>query len=610
MADPQLRMGLARPRPGLCVTPDDDTALRSEFIASVEANIEHFHGRYVAQANNPFGWIKPGEGYDDTIRIAAPWQQDFVTAAFGYSVSLGLPIAATASTKLSAFFAWKAKSVVGRLGTRDGFWYVNAVPYTMMISPSNTPDYDTGTGPWYQNEKQVYDATYAVVPEWQGTTEGVLAGQYMPGETALWGNLVPAIAYAVEHGVPGAQEAYNRVTSTSNWPEMIAAFNVNPVWGVKPARYTAPTVPVVPPVVPPVAPTEPIPPTEPTPPPTGGDPTWLQGKPLNQWIEIPGTSGAGGAAVDAYNGIAYNELTNEILIAGAGGHMDSYDNRVVSLKLTDNAPVWRLRRAASTQVRMDAPYYADGKPISRHLYSSMHFVPQVNRLMLFGVFGAYGNAYTFATVDGFNLDTNTWDPAGTWANMPAGGDLGAAKIRSTGEVFSTDLARWSPQTKTWTRPITTRTADEVRFPIAHDSQRNQLFTLNWGDGQGYGAEALQASRIPVNGTQQIAVRFNASTALTTFAAERPAYAGMDYDPVNDRFMFYCGQGAGAGRVYIVKPNATNMWDMSILAPTSTKRPPATPGDGVHNRFRYIPALRGFLLMPSGSSNLFFLRTSA
>ncbi|SFB74841.1 hypothetical protein SAMN05216204_101233 [Massilia yuzhufengensis] len=570
----------------LAVTPDNDTALRSEFIASVEANIEHFHGRYVAQPNNPFGWIKPGESYDNTLRPGAPWQQDFVTAAFGYSVSLGLPISSAASSKLAAFFQWKAKSAVMRLGDKSGFWYVNAVPYQVMISPAALPDYDRGTGPWYTTDAQVYAATYANPPAWLGKSEGVLAAEYMPGVDAMWGNLMPAIAYAVRHGVPGAQEAYGRMVSASNWGTLRDAFGGRPVWSVQPAKMLPVEVPVA----------------MPTP---SGTPAWLAGAAVGQWVEIANTAGAGGAAM-AYSGFAYRDDTNEIMIAAAGGHGDAFDNRVVSLRLTADAPAWTQRMAPSTAIAMDVPYYPDGKPTSRHLYSSVHFVPQVNRLMVFGIKGAYGNAHDFSTVDAFNPDTNTWDAPGSWQNMPSG-HLGAVKVRATGDIWSSFLAKWSPVTKTWTQPITTRT-DTVRAPIAHDSLRNQLFTMNWGDGQGYGTPKLFTSIVPCNGSVQISIRLNPSAALSSLEAEQPSYAGMDYDVANDRFLFYCGQGASAGRIYVVKPNAGTNWDISIL-PSSGKLPPATLGDGVHTRFRFIPALNGFVLLPNGHSNLFFIRTA-
>ncbi len=580
----------------LCVTPDDDTGLRSEFIASVEANIDHFHGRYVAQANNPYGWIKPGETYDGSFQKGSPWQQDFVTAAFGYSLSLDLPVSSASATKLAAFFAWKAKSAVMRLGTRDGFWYVNGVPYTLIISPSSTPNYDTGTGPWHATELAAYQATYAVVPAWMGATEGKLAGEIMPGERALWGNLIPAIAYAVRHNVPGAKAAYERVRAASNWKTLSDAFNVRPVWAVKPARESVAIQ--QPEIIPPVVPVAQV-----------GDPVWLTGAALGAWTEIANTSGAGGSAVDAYSGFAYNDATNEILIAAAGGHSDSSDNRVVALALAVDRPVWRQLAAPSPNVQIDVAYYADGKPSSRHTYSTSFYSPQLNKIMLFGARGTWGNAHFFSTVDSFDLATNTWDPAGTHPNMPSGG-LGAVQVKATGEVWSTTLAKWSPVSRTWTQPISKRSSDLIRWPIAHDTTRNQLFSLNWADGMGYSTLGVFATRTPINGSEQISVTFNPSAALNSFIADKPTYSAMDYDPANDQFLFYCGQGSGAGRIYVVKPNASNVWDMSVFALSSAVRPPATPGAGINSRFRYIPKLRGFVLMPHGKSNLFFIRTSA
>ena len=578
----------------LCVTPDDDRELRAEFIASVEANIDHFHGRYVAQPNNPYGWIKPGEAYNDNLREGSPWQQDFVTAVFGFALSLGLPISTAASDKLRAFFAWKAKSVIMRLGTSEGFWFINAVPYTLFISPTNMPDYDKGSGPWYPTDKAVYDATYLKLPTWFGSLDNTLAGEIMPGERSMWGNLMPAISYAVRHEVAGAREAYARLTGASNFKAMCDAFNQRPVWSVQPPGYAAPAVPAVPPA----------------PEPTNGDPAWMTGKALGEWIEIPGTSGAGGSGVHAFSGFAFNEASNEILIAAAGGHLDSFDNRVVSMRITDRAPVWRQLAAPSAVVRMDTAYYADGLPASRHLYSSIHYVPQLNRVMLFGCRATYGNAYGFNVVDGFDLASNTWDPAGTHADLPAG-NLGAVLVRGTGELWTTDLARWSPVTKAWTNPITKRTADLVRSPIAHDSRRQQLFSLQWADGMGYSAPGVFATRIPLAGNEQFSVSFAAGAALDSFIAEQPNMAGMDYDAPNDQFLFYSGRDGAAGRIYGVKPNAGNVWELSLLPLSGTSRPPATPIAGVHSRFRYVPALRGFLLMPAtGNSNMYFIRTSA
>ncbi len=586
----------------LAITPDVDDPLRGELLASVEANCRYFHQMYVAQPNNPFGMIAGGEGNYGNIpgKYTIPaWQQDFVTAAWGMALTLGLPLSADGLGKMTAFFAWKAKSVVGRLGTADSWNYINGVPYTMPISASTNLDFVGGTGPWLDSFKTAYDlmvANYVVSYDITlSNTDGVL-GMGFPdaSQPSMWHNLQPALAYAVRHNVAGAKAAYDRLHSASNWNTIFATFNTRPVWSVRPSTIADNMAQILPP---PLA-AQPI----------TGAPAWLSGKAINQWVEIAGTAGAGGSAVDAFSGFAMNPNTNEIFIAAAGGHNDSSDNRVVSLRLMTDAPVWTMRSASSSNPTKDVAYYSDGKPSSRHLYSTAQFIPQVNRLMLFGERFAYGNAYTFGTVAAFNPDTNAWDAAGSWADMPAG-HYGAVAVKSTGEVFSTGFARWSPVTKTWTQPITQRTNDTVRWPIAHDTRRNQLFTLNWADGEGYGPQAVFASRIPLDGSAQISVTFNPSAALTSFIAEMPAYAGMDYDANNDCFLFYSGFNGAAGRIYMVKPNAGNVWDISILPLVGGILPPATMGGGIHNRFRYVSALKGFILMPGANANLFFIRTA-
>ncbi|KAK6022192.1 hypothetical protein OSTOST_12120, partial [Ostertagia ostertagi] len=262
----------------LNITPDSDATLKDEFLTSVQANIDHYHSIYVAQPNNPFGWVQ-GESYNSSgPYFDASWMQDFVTAAWGFSLSVGLPVPAAAATKMEAFFRWKARTAVMRLGPASGFWYINGAPYTMSVSPVQVPDFQTGKGPWHTSDAQVYATTYATPQPWMSKVEGQLAAEILPGERAMWGNLMPAISYAVRHGVPGATAAWQRLTQASNFPALRDAFHTAPVWSVAPARIT---------------------------------PAWLAGKPLGQWIEIPNTAGAGGSAVDAFCGMAVNDLTSE-----------------------------------------------------------------------------------------------------------------------------------------------------------------------------------------------------------------------------------------------------------------------------------------------------------
>jgi hypothetical protein len=222
----------------LLATPDADTDLRDEFIDLAELLIDHHHAVYVAQPNNQFGWVDPGEYYSlDGAQGGSAWQQDFYTAAYGYMNTVELPISSTHATKLDAFFHWKARSIVFRLGLAANYWWVNSsAAYIVAFSPSFTPDYQDGAGPWYASDKALYDATFASPPAWMSSTEGVLGEEYTSDVWArsLIGNMHPAIAYAVRHDVAGASDAYARLTGATNYSAITTGFAAAPVWSVEP----------------------------------------------------------------------------------------------------------------------------------------------------------------------------------------------------------------------------------------------------------------------------------------------------------------------------------------------------------------------------------------
>lgn len=219
-----------------CATPDDDTALRSEFLASLQANVDWNHARYVAQPNNPFGWVMPYSDYTgvgDGLYVEAAWMQDFYTAAFGYAKALQPAISEASSQRLSEFFAWKARSIVGRLGGGGAaeYLYADAAQYTIAVAPTDTPDFVTGAGPWHADWGAIYAATLKAPNP--GSAPGLRGGNF-PEASSYWGNLQPAIAYAVQHQVPGAAQAYQRMTGAANWHQLRTGFNASPVWSVRP----------------------------------------------------------------------------------------------------------------------------------------------------------------------------------------------------------------------------------------------------------------------------------------------------------------------------------------------------------------------------------------
>jgi hypothetical protein len=81
---------------------------------------------------------------------------------------------------------------------------------------------------------------------------------------------------------------------------------------------------------------------------------------------------------------------------------------------------------------------------------------------------------------------------------------------------------------------------------------------------------------------------------------------MDYDAANDHFLFY--HGGERGKVYVITPDTSTTWSMSVLPTVGLPDPTPASGAGVNKRFRALPTLDGFVLLPQRSAELFFLRT--
>jgi hypothetical protein len=598
----------------LSATPDGDTALRNSFKASVQANIDLMYSRYVAQPNNIMGWIQPGEdGYQSPggWRVGAPWQQDFVTGAWGYAVALGLPLDTGYQAKALNFFKWKAQSIVGRLGDSTGFDFRFAAQYDMTLSVANYPDYRGGTGSgFYSDWASLYAAARArSASTFDNAGTNSLGGNLGPasgvsGATAYWGNLQPAIAYAVRHGAPGALTAYKRMTGAVDWYQLAGGLNSNPVWAVKPASGESAT------------------------------PAWLAGKPINRWFAIGGTSTGVGSGIDAYSGWSYREDTLELYSVACGGHNDSDDNAAYAIRLSDDAPAWVKRTAGSpvgaTGRPINSAYYPDGKPSSRHTYNHNHWVPSLSRVIMFGAWYCWGgDAYTFPAVDGWNPNTNAYDPAATypntpdgsgswsptagkWINLTGGYESVVCMVPGVSEGWTNGRKRWRAGIG-YDSPIASPVVGQsTNQPWAYDSNRDQLFKVLWGNGQGDNPErGLQAEIIRRGNFTNAVITFNPSAALSLLIADTPLYAGMCYDPVNDCFWFYDGSVPGrTNHLFRINPNSGTTWDIELFAPDSgSVTLPQTGGGGTNSRLTYVAAFKGIVFMPYRDAGLYFMRTA-
>jgi hypothetical protein len=435
-----------------CITPDNDAPLRAEFIASMGANVDFYHAMYVTRPNHPQGVLEPYSSYTpgSGTYTAAAWMEDFFTAATGYAIDLDIAIPAASTTKLLEFFAWKAQSIIGRLGGvgANEYLYCDAATYTMAIARSDTPDFANGTGPWFATWGDVYSATKGSKNPGVG---GPLRGGYFPEPTSYWGNLQPAIAYAVQHNVPGAQAAYLRMVTASNWGEIVAGWNSAPVWSVMPNTAALTVTPA------------------PAPVPTGL-PAWVP--PPGFFADVPMLNNPQDITPSIYKGNANDSfyMNNPFGVWGgsailrdysalgaqvyfSGGHESSFalPNVQFSLICDFSTLLWstaNLPVAANSFGSFVNGYAPDGTPYCPHTYLGLQEVPKAwgggGKGSLASIFfggSGFDNAINFLDVSRTSLGYSKLPTQQPQNAAPGKISFSANSARSSYPITVTDYAR-------------------------------------------------------------------------------------------------------------------------------------------------------------------------
>jgi hypothetical protein len=225
------------------ITPDSDTDMRTEFITIIGNSAKNRYDTYVAPTGTHYNTLgitalyPVGYQSGDGVYHDAPWQHDFVAMALGLTKDLKLEIATVKDqTHADAFEALVMhchKCVVGRLGTsgETNFCFRNAAHSVMGLgTPETLPP-----SAWYTNWGQVYSFDFGTN---NNCADGSALLEYTDNSTTFsqshWGDLQGAIAYAVDHEVPGALEGFNRMIGASNWATLSNQFRNNVVKAIWP----------------------------------------------------------------------------------------------------------------------------------------------------------------------------------------------------------------------------------------------------------------------------------------------------------------------------------------------------------------------------------------
>jgi hypothetical protein len=214
----------------VALAPTDD-AVTADYQTLLTNNIIWLANRKNLNGMNELGSLyQYSMGAWGETGSVAPWMTDFLVMTMG----MGSDIEPLSSlSNWNQVRDWMYRWPIGRLGPSgsETYCFTRAAQYGIAISNSN----DTNPTTWFDSWGDVYTATFGYP---NTSCENTLLGgsasaPSMPN--GYWGNLLPAIAYAVDHNATGALEAWNRLAGATNFANFEnSGFDDIPIWGIVP----------------------------------------------------------------------------------------------------------------------------------------------------------------------------------------------------------------------------------------------------------------------------------------------------------------------------------------------------------------------------------------
>jgi len=221
------------------IGPSD--SVTSDYAALLSGNMAFWRTLLPDQftGQNPLGILYSYEmasnGYGPGI--AAPWQQNFAVQTLGFLSDIE-PLADPTALNLvrDYYYRWP----VGLLGG-DGppnYCYTQGGAFNVKIAPGVPPS-DSDMSSCFTSWGAVFQNTFGAANGTCGTAlQGTSGSDPLNAATGYYGNLLPAIAYAVDHGAPGAAAAWARFSGASNWSSVEnSGFGDAPMWGIVPKGF-------------------------------------------------------------------------------------------------------------------------------------------------------------------------------------------------------------------------------------------------------------------------------------------------------------------------------------------------------------------------------------
>lgn len=327
------------------------------------------------------------------------------------------------------------------------------------------------------------------------------------------------------------------------------------------------------------------------------------------------------AVIHAWGSGVY-DTDREQLVVWGGGHSDYDGNEVYTFgPLTSDAPRWTRLTEPSSPPANNTPRGADGRPVSRHTYNLLTYLPApLNMMMSCAIGSQTSNGNAGPGVDFFNFTINgrTGQPWRAGPNAPLNGFPGGFCIYNplTQSVWYQPTGGSAPRlqeyrlaTNSWTSyPVD---VSEDRDPTAAiDTRRNLMVTVGRPLDTNTTRYSVLLYDLNTPSAQPIKIVTSGNKAI-----ENARFPGFVYDPVNDQFIGWNGGSAIFSLKAPANPKTgTWVWSQFQLDAGNTVIPTSVAGIrvsgreiGTFGRFRYVPSQQGVIVVNAADESVFFFK---
>ena len=339
-----------------------------------------------------------------------------------------------------------------------------------------------------------------------------------------------------------------------------------------------------------------------------------------QWYEVPNSKLSSaypsptppGDPIDimlAWNGGAFDTTRNNLIVWG-GGHGNYGGNEIYTFNI--DTLKWTRPWGPSPSIPSPVPAacnetYSDGNPASRHSYSSMEYIPSVDRFFNQGGSLWCQNGSPSGATWLFNFSTGAWTRQIDVPNGSGGmGHLGSLAVYDPvrQHVFNqrlTQFEEFDPAANSYTTRGNIQNCGsggnwQDRMSAAIDPERRKFVWVGAGyvrvwDLANFSCNEYNAAQI---GGDDVVVNSDAP--------------GFQYDPTIKKFVAW----QGGANVYTL--DITTLSFTLIPPAGSNTVPPPTPNNntskGTYGKFRYIPSKNAYVMAHMTTQNVYLYRLSS